>query len=105
LENGAVNFELFPAQIWAIALMRAPDALRQSVTEAPAIAAVRARSGRGARRRHNPARRHSGIRYLTPIAYEMQILKETEKRPKDRRRRIRPGRRLRRHGSCKFVDF
>src|SRR5438132_6751077 len=27
---------------------------------------------------YNPARRHSGIRYLSPIAYEMQMLKETE---------------------------
>ena len=27
---------------------------------------------------YNPARRHSGIRYLSPIAYEMQILKETQ---------------------------
>jgi hypothetical protein len=25
---------------------------------------------------YNPARRHSGIRYLSPIAYEMQILKQ-----------------------------
>ena len=28
---------------------------------------------------YNPARRHSGIGYLSPIAYEMQMLKETEK--------------------------
>ena len=28
---------------------------------------------------YNPARRHSGIGYLSPIAYEMQTLKETEK--------------------------
>jgi len=27
---------------------------------------------------YNPARRHSGIRYLSPIGYEMQILKETQ---------------------------
>ena len=27
---------------------------------------------------YNPARRHSGIRYLSPIAYEMQMLKETQ---------------------------
>jgi putative transposase len=27
---------------------------------------------------YNPARRHSAIRYLAPIAYEMQILKETQ---------------------------
>jgi hypothetical protein len=27
---------------------------------------------------YNPARRHSGIRYLSPIAYEMQILKESQ---------------------------
>jgi len=27
---------------------------------------------------YNPARRHSGIRFLSPIAYEMQILKETQ---------------------------
>ncbi len=27
---------------------------------------------------YNPARRHSGIGYLSPIAYEMQMLKETE---------------------------
>jgi hypothetical protein len=27
---------------------------------------------------YNPARRHSGIDYLSPIAYEMQMLKETE---------------------------
>ena len=26
----------------------------------------------------NPARRHSGIRYLSPIAYEIQMLKETQ---------------------------
>ena len=26
----------------------------------------------------NPARRHSGIGYLSPIAYEMQILEETQ---------------------------
>ena len=25
-----------------------------------------------------PARRHSGIRYLSPIAYEIQMLKETQ---------------------------
>ena len=30
---------------------------------------------------YNPARRHSGIRYLSPIAYETQVLKEP-KRPK-----------------------
>ena len=27
---------------------------------------------------YDPARRHSGIRYLSPIAYEMQMLKETQ---------------------------
>jgi putative transposase len=27
---------------------------------------------------YNPARRHSGIRYLSPIAYETQMLKETQ---------------------------
>ena len=27
---------------------------------------------------YNPARRHSGIRYLSPIAYEMQMLKQTQ---------------------------
>src|SRR5207245_2539995 len=27
---------------------------------------------------YNPARRHSGIRYLSPIAYETQVLKETQ---------------------------
>src|SRR6516164_2790173 len=27
---------------------------------------------------YNPARRHSSIRFLSPIAYEMQILKETQ---------------------------
>src|SRR3979490_2729729 len=27
---------------------------------------------------YNPARRHSGIGYLSPIAYEMQMIKETE---------------------------
>jgi putative transposase len=27
---------------------------------------------------YNPARRHSGIRYLSPIAYETQMLKETK---------------------------
>ena len=27
---------------------------------------------------YNPARRHSGIGYLSPIAYEMQILEETQ---------------------------
>ena len=27
---------------------------------------------------YNQARRHSGIRYLSPIAYEMQMLKETQ---------------------------
>ena len=30
---------------------------------------------------YNPARRHSGIRHLSPIAYETQMLKETQ-RPK-----------------------
>jgi putative transposase len=30
---------------------------------------------------YNPARRHSGIRYLSPIAYETQMLNETQ-RPK-----------------------
>ncbi len=27
---------------------------------------------------YNPARRHSGIGYLSPIAYETQILEETQ---------------------------
>ena len=27
---------------------------------------------------YNPTRRHSGIRYLSPIAYEMQMLKQTQ---------------------------
>ena len=27
---------------------------------------------------YNPARRHSGIRYLSPIAYETQMLKEAQ---------------------------
>jgi putative transposase len=27
---------------------------------------------------YNPARRHSGIGYLSPIAYERQMLSETE---------------------------
>jgi putative transposase len=27
---------------------------------------------------YDPTRRHSGIRYLSPIAYEMQMLKQTE---------------------------
>ena len=27
---------------------------------------------------YNPARRHSGIRYLSPIAYETHMLKETQ---------------------------
>jgi transposase InsO family protein len=27
---------------------------------------------------YNPARRHSGIRYLSPIAYEMQMLQQTQ---------------------------
>jgi transposase InsO family protein len=27
---------------------------------------------------YNPARRHSGIRYLSPIAYETQMLEETQ---------------------------
>jgi hypothetical protein len=27
---------------------------------------------------YNPARRHSGIHDLSPIVYEMQILKETQ---------------------------
>jgi putative transposase len=27
---------------------------------------------------YNPARRHSGIRYLSPIAYETQMLNETQ---------------------------
>ena len=27
---------------------------------------------------YNPARRHSGIRYLSPIVYEMQMLKQTQ---------------------------
>ena len=27
---------------------------------------------------YNPARRHSSIRYLSPIAYEMQMLKQTQ---------------------------
>jgi putative transposase len=27
---------------------------------------------------YNPARRHSGIRYLSPTAYEMLMLKETQ---------------------------
>jgi hypothetical protein len=27
---------------------------------------------------YNPARRHSGIRYLSPIAYETLMLKETQ---------------------------
>ena len=30
---------------------------------------------------YNPARRHSGIRHLSPISYETQMLKETQ-RPK-----------------------
>src|ERR1700758_4649523 len=28
---------------------------------------------------YNPRRRHSGIGYLSPIAYEMQVLKETQR--------------------------
>ena len=27
---------------------------------------------------YNPARRHPGIRYLSPIAYEMQMLKQAQ---------------------------
>jgi transposase InsO family protein len=27
---------------------------------------------------YNPARRHSGIRYFSPIAYETQMLRETQ---------------------------
>ena len=27
---------------------------------------------------YNPAHRHSGIRYLSPVAYDVQILKETQ---------------------------